>query len=57
MNWEIFFKCLWLSQNISTLQVKRVVEVFDADLNGEVDFKEFVMGLAQFRFEFIHYSH
>ena len=28
--------------------VKRVVEVFDADLNGEVDFKEFVMGLAQF---------
>ena len=28
--------------------VKRVVEVFDADLNGEIDFKEFVKGLAQF---------
>ena len=36
--------------------VKRVVEVFDADLNGEVDFKEFVMGLAQFRFEFSHWT-
>merc|ERR1739848_521106 len=28
--------------------VKRVVEIFDSDLDGEVDFKEFVMGLAQF---------
>jgi len=28
--------------------VKRVVDIFDSDLNGEVDFKEFVMGLAQF---------
>jgi len=27
--------------------VKRVVDVFDSNLNGEVDFKEFVMGLAQ----------
>ena len=25
--------------------VKRVVEIFDSDLDGEVDFKEFVMGL------------
>ena len=29
--------------------VKRIVEVFDSDHDGEVDFKEFVMGLAQFR--------
>merc|ERR1712018_714057 len=28
--------------------VKRVVDIFDADLSGEVDFKEFVLGLAQF---------
>ncbi|XP_040568596.1 calcineurin subunit B type 1 [Lepeophtheirus salmonis] len=28
--------------------VKRVVAVMDSDLSGEVDFKEFVMGLAQF---------
>merc|ERR1712062_416373 len=28
--------------------VKRVVEIFDSDLDGEVDFKEFVMGIAQF---------
>jgi len=28
--------------------VKRVVDIFDSDLNGEVDFKEFVLGLAQF---------
>jgi len=27
--------------------VKRVVDIFDSDLNGEVDFKEFVLGLAQ----------
>jgi len=27
--------------------VKRVVDVFDSDLSGEVDFKEFVLGLAQ----------
>lgn len=28
--------------------VKRVVDIFDSDLSGEVDFKEFVLGLAQF---------
>ena len=28
--------------------VKRVAEIFDGDLNGEVDFKEFVLGLAEF---------
>jgi len=28
--------------------VKRVVDVFDDDLSGEVDFKEFVLGLAHF---------
>lgn len=33
-------------QNNPLLQ--RVVDVFDADLSGEVDFKEFVKGLAQF---------
>lgn len=27
--------------------VKRVVDVFDSDLSGELDFKEFVLGLAQ----------
>lgn len=27
--------------------VKRVVDIFDSDLNSEVDFKEFVLGLAQ----------
>lgn len=29
--------------------VKRLVEVFDSDQDGEVDFKEFVTGLAQFK--------
>ena len=43
-----------LDSDASIALLKRVVEVFDADLNGEVDFKEFVMGLAQFRFEFSH---
>lgn len=28
--------------------VKRVIDVFDGDANGEVDFKEFVLGLAEF---------
>ena len=28
--------------------VKRVANIFDRDLNGEVDFKEFVLGLAEF---------
>ena len=28
--------------------IKRVVDIFDTDLSGEVDFKEFVLGLAQF---------
>jgi len=28
--------------------LKRVVDVLDSDLSGEIDFKEFVMGLAQF---------
>eukprot|EP00095_Tigriopus_kingsejongensis_P002708 snap_masked-scaffold809_size94238-processed-gene-0.4 protein:Tk02708 transcript:snap_masked-scaffold809_size94238-processed-gene-0.4-mRNA-1 annotation:"calcineurin subunit b isoform 1" len=28
--------------------LQRVVDVFDSDLSGEVDFKEFVKGLAQF---------
>lgn len=28
--------------------VKRVIEIFDADQNGEVDFKEFLLGISQF---------
>ena len=28
--------------------VQRVVEVFDTDGNGEIDFKEFIQGIAQF---------
>lgn len=28
--------------------VARVIEVFDADGNGEVDFKEFIEGISQF---------
>ncbi|CAB4054775.1 PPP3R [Lepeophtheirus salmonis] len=36
-------------EEISRLEkLKRVVAVMDSDLSGEVDFKEFVMGLAQF---------
>ena len=31
--------------------VQRVIEIFDDDGNGEVDFKEFIMGLSHFRFE------
>merc|ERR1712062_528885 len=27
--------------------VKRVVDIFDSDTDGEVDFKEFVMGIGQ----------
>ena len=39
-----FLSCPGLKNNPL---VKRVVDVFDSDLNGEVDFKEFVHGLAQ----------
>ena len=28
--------------------VKRVIDLFDTDRNGEIDFKEFVQGLSQF---------
>lgn len=28
--------------------VKRVIEIFDEDQNGEVDFKEFLLGISQF---------
>ena len=28
--------------------VKRVIEIFDEDKNGEVDFKEFIWGISQF---------
>ena len=27
---------------------QRVIEIFDADGNGEVDFKEFIQGVSQF---------
>ena len=30
---------------------RRVIDIFDDDGNGEVDFKEFIMGLSHFRFE------
>ena len=29
---------------------RRVIDIFDDDGNGEVDFKEFIMGLSHFRF-------
>lgn len=28
--------------------VQRVIDIFDADGNGEVDFKEFIQGVSQF---------
>ena len=28
---------------------RRVIDIFDDDGNGEVDFKEFIMGLSHFR--------
>uniref|UniRef100_A0A1I8IGM3 Calcineurin subunit B type 1 n=1 Tax=Macrostomum lignano TaxID=282301 RepID=A0A1I8IGM3_9PLAT len=28
--------------------VQRVIDIFDVDQNGEVDFKEFIQGVAQF---------
>ena len=28
--------------------VQRVIDIFDTDLNGEVDFKEFIQGVSQF---------
>ena len=28
---------------------RRVIDIFDEDGNGEVDFKEFIMGLSHFR--------
>lgn len=38
--------------SISELQqnplVQRVIDIFDADGNGEVDFKEFIQGVSQF---------
>ena len=35
----------WLSPLIG----RRVIDIFDDDGNGEVDFKEFIMGLSHFR--------
>lgn len=28
--------------------VQRVIDIFDTDQNGEVDFKEFIQGVSQF---------
>ena len=36
-------------------QPRRVIDIFDDDGNGEVDFKEFIMGLSHFRFDFIQF--
>ena len=30
------------------MQVQRVIEIFDQDGNGEVDFKEFIQGMSLF---------
>ena len=32
------------------IDARRVIDIFDDDGNGEVDFKEFIMGLSHFRF-------
>ncbi|XP_006911571.1 calcineurin subunit B type 2 [Pteropus alecto] len=39
---------LSLSQLQQNPLVQRVIEVFDTDGNGEVDFKEFILGTSQF---------
>lgn len=36
--------------------VQRVIDIFDADGNGEVDFKEFIHGVSQFSVKVISYS-
>ena len=33
------------------IKARRVIDIFDDDGNGEVDFKEFIMGLSHFRFK------
>lgn len=35
--------------------VQRVIDIFDADGNGEVDFKEFIQGVSQFSVKVILY--
>jgi len=34
--------------------VQRVIEIFDDDQNGEVDFKEFIQGVSQFSVKDLH---
>lgn len=36
--------------------VQRVIDIFDADGNGEVDFKEFIHGVSQFSVKVTFYS-
>ena len=36
------------------LDSRRVIDIFDDDGNGEVDFKEFIMGLSHFRSKYLH---
>ena len=40
--------CILKSPNLT--KPRRVIDIFDDDGNGEVDFKEFIMGLSHFRF-------
>ena len=44
---------LMLFNIVKHWQPRRVIDIFDDDGNGEVDFKEFIMGLSHFRFDFI----
>ena len=41
---------IWLEWSHKTIDARRVIDIFDDDGNGEVDFKEFIMGLSHFRF-------
>ena len=38
------------------LDSRRVIDIFDDDGNGEVDFKEFIMGLSHFRSKYLHWN-
>ena len=38
------------------LDSRRVIDIFDDDGNGEVDFKEFIMGLSHFRSKYFHWN-
>ena len=53
---DAFAYCLPRICPFLILDSRRVIDIFDDDGNGEVDFKEFIMGLSHFRSKYFHWN-